>query len=246
MRSAQGMTLLEVLIATTILASLTAIVSTLWAQTKQWTDETATHDSALRLQRTLNLLDRQWESRLLDAKLTDGDTSAVRVDEDRLEFVTTESVLFSDWPLVKAVYIATRSVEIDPEADLLADQDTDADAPWRLVYEETKLGLASSDAAFSADAVNLKRSALVELTERPRWSVALSQKQITEWESTNGPAPIGDDGDTGGESRWIDLTDSADRRWVGLDEATNPEAVRLDGATAEGGFQWALVGRPLR
>ena len=55
MRRARGVTLLEVLIATTILASLTVIVSTLWAQMKQWTDETTTHGSALRLQRARSL-----------------------------------------------------------------------------------------------------------------------------------------------------------------------------------------------
>lgn len=233
MKRSRGMTLLEVLIATTILASLTVIVSTLWAQTKQWTEETATHDSALRLQRALDLLDRQWGSRLLDATLVDGETGAVRVDENSLEFITTEGALFPDWPIVKVSYIAQQTTNADSAA-----------TPWRLVYEEIRLGTASDVDSNRAGAPGLRHATLVELTHRPNWSVVLTEAQITEWESAQGLAPS--DESLPGAQRWINLTDNPDRKWTGLEDATNPEAVRLDGVTAEGGFRWALVGQPLR
>ncbi len=233
MRRARGMTLLEVLIATTILASLTVIVSTLWAQTKQWTEETTTHDSALRLQRALDLLDHQWESRLIDVKLADGETGIVLVDGTHLEFITTRGVLFPDWPIVKVAYIAQQTTNPNP-----------AEESWALRYEETRLGTASSTVGEITDESTLRRSTLVELTQRPSWSVALTDAQISEWESARGISPA--QGATPDGQRWINLTDGADRRWAGLEDATNPEAVRLDGATTQGGFRWALVGQPLR
>jgi len=233
-KPARGMTLLEVLIATTILASLTLIVATLWTQTKQWTDEAADQGSALRLQRALDLLDRQWGARLLDATLPDGQAGVALVDESHLEFITTESVLFPLWPIVKAAYIAT-PINTGPAGST---------PRWRLVYEETRLGTTTPTDAGATGGINLRRSTLVDCAERPVWSAVLTEAQIAELESDAGPAST--DPAEPGLPRWINLTEGPDRRWAGLTAATNPESVRLDGITAEGGFQWALVGRPLR
>lgn len=233
------MTLLEVLIAITILASLTVIVAMLWSQTKRWTDETRTHDTALRLQRALDLLDRQWDRRLVNATLADGEPGAASVDDTRLDFVTTESVLFPDWPIVRVSYIATEDAA-----------PTGQQSRWRLVYEETRLGTtinAGTEAAGADNAdeqTNLRRSTLVQLTARPAWSAVLTEAQLAEWEETHGQ-PLITDAETGALV-WIGLTDRADRRQTGPDHATDPEAVRLDGATEEGEFRWALVGQPLR
>ncbi|MCB9838793.1 MAG: prepilin-type N-terminal cleavage/methylation domain-containing protein [Phycisphaeraceae bacterium] len=237
MRRDRGMTLLEVLIATTILASLTVIVATLWAQTRQWTEETRTHDTALRLQRALDLLDAQWSGRLTNATLPTGEPGAAVVDGDRLEFTTTESALFPGWPLVRAAYTAVGESPLPG-----------APVEWRLVYEETRLG-TTSDPDFSSedpkvDPVNRRTESLATLTGRPRWSAALSDAQLTEWESAHGVSA--GESRPQGARRWIDLTDGADSAWVGVERAVNPDAVRLDGETREGGFRWALVGRPLR
>jgi type II secretory pathway component PulJ len=233
------MTLLEVLVAITILASLTVIVAMLWSQTKRWTDEAGTHDTALRLQRALDLLDCQWERRLVGATLADGGSGGVSVDDTRLEFVTTESVLFPGWPIVRASYIATE------DAAPIGQR-----SGWRLVYEETRLGTtinAGNEAAGADntdDQTNLRRSTLVGLTARPAWSAVLSEAQLAEWEAAHGQPLIS--GAEPGVPAWIGLTDRADRGRSGPEHATNPEAVRLDGTTEEGGFRWALVGLPLR
>jgi hypothetical protein len=185
------------------------------------------------------MIDRQWDSRLLDQALVGGEEGAVRVDESRLDFITTESVLFQDWPIVKVAYIAQQATQPGSDTPM-----------WRLVYEEIRLGTASdpasapADPESEADASNIRRATLVGLSDRPVWSAVLTDAQITEWESDLGVAPI--DEPTPGDQRWINLTDNTDRKWAGLENATNPEAIRLDGATAEGGFRWALVGQPLR
>ncbi len=244
MRRAKGFTLLEVLIATTILASLTVIVAMLWAQTKQWSEEATTHGSALGLQRSLEMLDLQWEHRLVDASLTDGEPGAVRVDDSRLEFITTRGVLFPDWPIVKAAYIA------EPLDENRIETTNDDATPWRLVYEETRLG-----ASFGADqgladepaTVGLKRSVLTRFESRPIWAAVLAEQQIIEWEDAHGliESPTLEEGESR-VARWIDLTENKDRKWAGLNQAINPEAVRITSTTGEGGFAWALVGQPLR
>ncbi len=244
MKRARGMTLLEVLIATTILASLTVIVAMLWAQTGQWTEETRTHDSALRLQRTLDLLDRQWGARVTNVTLADGAEGAVIVDGERLEFITASSALFPDWPLVRAAYIAR------PVGDA-------SEQSWTLDYEEVRLGttfnagteITLGEAPEGDAAIDFRGATLLRLDAQPRWSAVLSDAQISDWRSSNGVAPTDDEAEV--IPRWIGLTDPDDTDddtglWAGLERANNPEAVRLDGTTKEGGFRWALAGRPLR
>jgi len=251
MSRARGMTLLEVLIATTILASLTVVVAMLWSQTKQWTDETRTHGSALQLQRSLDLLDRQWGARLTRVKLADGEEGSVIVDGDRLAFVTTESALFPDWPLVRATYIARPTGPAPGSA-------------WTLEYEEVRLGTtfnAGTEIVLDAEPqgeslADWRHAVLLELDTQPRWSAVLSEAQIAEWESAHPLAAAQDP--ALGLPRWIGLTEASAAfdgiddneddtdTWAGLEQANDPEAVRLDGVTPEGRFRWALVGQPLR
>lgn len=152
------MTLLELLLATTILAAITAMVSALWAQTRDWSQENARPEQALRLPRVLQLFEDQWSRRR--AVADDGEEgadaeSALLLNKDRLEFITAEPILFPDWPLVRASYIAQRDERLT----------VGAESTVTLVYEETRVTNPNAPAASSegADgAKTRKRAVLLE------------------------------------------------------------------------------------
>lgn len=99
---ARGMTLLEVVIATSAMLSITVLVAALWAQTRGWSRENAAHHAALRLDRTLNLLDEQWATRVLGVALGSADAAAAVTLTDReLTFVTTTPILHRGAPFVR-------------------------------------------------------------------------------------------------------------------------------------------------
>lgn len=123
-----GFTLLELLLAITILASISALVAALWAQTGAWAGENSLSHKTMRLPRVRELMRAQWADRRGAFQLTPSGSSVVAMP-DRLSFVTATPILFPDWPLVRAEYIVER------------DYDTPAGAPpaWRVAYEETRL-----------------------------------------------------------------------------------------------------------
>jgi len=129
------MTLLELLLATTVLAVVTAMVSALWAQTRDWSRENARPEQALRLPRALRLLEDQWSRRRAVADEDDQRAPAadakpeIFLVKDRLEFITAEPILFPDWPLVRVAYTAQREDRLTVGAESTAS----------LVYEETRI-----------------------------------------------------------------------------------------------------------
>lgn len=123
-----GFTLLELLVAITIVASVSALLGALWAQTHRWASENGSSLRAMRLPRVQEFLRAQWADRRGSFKLKDSGES-VAAEPGKLSFVTASPMLFPDWPVVRATCIVER------------DYNTPVGAPpaWRLVYEETKL-----------------------------------------------------------------------------------------------------------
>jgi prepilin-type N-terminal cleavage/methylation domain-containing protein len=109
MTNRRGMTLLEVVLALTIMASLAGLVATLWTQGARWTDERAGHARALRLARALELVRAQWAERRVSLRL-DEQGASVQAEAGGVTFITTSAVLTPEWPIVRATY----SVEPPP------------------------------------------------------------------------------------------------------------------------------------
>lgn len=99
-----GMTLLEVILAITALASITTLVAALWAQMRDWTAENASHHVALARERALSLFSEQWDSRVLTVSLGDTGAPAVTLDPHTLTFITTTPLFFRQAPMARVVY----------------------------------------------------------------------------------------------------------------------------------------------
>lgn len=127
MRRRNGLTLLETLLAVTILASISALVATLWHQVSAWSSEAGQSGRALRLTRVLELMRSQWADRRTTVALNDGGSSVETLPE-LVGFVTTTPVLDPSWPVVRARYIIERDLE----------PGSSAGSTWSLVYEERR------------------------------------------------------------------------------------------------------------
>ncbi len=122
------MTLLELLLALTILASLTILVAAMWSQARRWGDDATSGHRLLRLQRLTELMRVQWSDRRTMIQLGDN-AESVGIAPEQLSFVTTTAILFPDWPLV----IASFRIEEDPSALSFGERRYD------LVYTETRV-----------------------------------------------------------------------------------------------------------
>lgn len=160
-RLRSGMTLLEVVLAITALASISTLVAALWAQTNDWTNENAAHQTALKLEQTLSLLDEQWDARVLTLSLAGVKKDAIRLDDAKLTFITSAPILFRDWPLVRVSYAIER-------VGGLAVGDV---ATYRLRYEETRIRNPASATEDASKASQADTRALTLLDRLPelRW-----------------------------------------------------------------------------
>jgi len=123
------MTLLEMLVAVTLLGALTTLTATMWSQVARWSEENHELDAPLRVRRALETLDRQWRSRVETAPVDERDPWGMWIDGRVLEFITEEPLLEPEWPLVRARW----SIEGERSANV-AERDR-----LRLVYEERRL-----------------------------------------------------------------------------------------------------------
>lgn len=122
--SRRAFTLLELLLAATVMATLTALLGALVAQTRQWGGDQAMGERAIRLARVMTLIREQWgDRRMLPLA---GDGPSVQLNHDRLEFVTARAVVDPSRALVRAIYAIEPDWSGPPEAG----------ARWRLVYRE--------------------------------------------------------------------------------------------------------------
>lgn len=139
----RGFTLLELLIAITILASISALVAALWSQTTAWAGENGMTLKTMRLPRVRELMRAQWADRRGAFRLSDSGES-VAAEPDKLSFVTATPMLFPDWPLVRAEYSIERDYDT-PSGALPA---------WRLVYTETRLADLSEPPEDAQELIN--------------------------------------------------------------------------------------------
>ena len=132
MRTAQrhmrrGLTLLELLVAVTLLASLLSLVAALWAQVDGWAVASGRVEDRLRLAHFERLAQTQWNARL-SQKI--GEAPRVVLTPGSLSFITSEPILEPASPVVLARY----AIEPAPGTDA-------PEASRSLIYEETPVQL---------------------------------------------------------------------------------------------------------
>lgn len=119
------MTLLEVVLAVTLLAAMSGLIATLWTQATRMSDDGNGQHRAMRLARVHEMLRSQWADRRTSIKLSKGGSS-VEIVPDALTFVTATSILEPGWPIVRARYL----IERDDQTGV------GVQSAWRLAYEE--------------------------------------------------------------------------------------------------------------
>lgn len=131
-----GFTLLEVVLATAVLAAVCTLAALMFAQARSWNDSNASHLRTMRVSRATELMTRQWADRR-SAVPVDAAGAKIISTPMELTFVTATPVLHHGWPLVLATY------------RIEADTPSPTGAPrFRLLYEESRI----SRLAFSGDA----------------------------------------------------------------------------------------------
>lgn len=123
--SGRGLTLLEMMIALTILASITAGIGIFWGQARAWEADNAEHRGLLRTERALRLVREQWGQRRALGVEGEGDAggSGVMVTLGGVTFTSARSVLFPGWGLVRVRYAIERA----------------QDGAYELVCEESRI-----------------------------------------------------------------------------------------------------------
>lgn len=221
MSARHGLTLLETLVAATVLASLTTLAATLWSQAARWMGEPALAQRALRNQHAVELLRAQWAARPRGVALVKDQPQRVRVDGERLEFISTRSALFPGWPLVRAAYV----IEAQPQGA------PGAPERRRLVYEELRLGrldAAVDDGARTPDGADLRRRTLLEGCETLAWRAVAPPAE--------GGAP--------GAPAWVSWSSGSGTGDVAGAPPTfvaDPRAVRLEGLTPQGAVECVVI-----
>jgi prepilin-type N-terminal cleavage/methylation domain-containing protein len=220
MSARPGMTLLETLVAATVLASLTTLAATLWSQAARWAGEPALAQGALRNQHAVELLRAQWAARPRGVALVKDQPQRVRVDGERLEFITTRSALFSGWPLVRAAYVIEAEQSRAPGAAQRR----------RLVYEELRLGrldAAVDDGARTPDSADLRRRTLLEACDSLGWRAVARAEE--------GDAPVS-------PAVWVSwLNGSGTGAGAPLTFVADPLGVRLAGLTPQGAIECVVI-----
>lgn len=267
------MTLLELLLALTIMASVMALLGALMAQAHGWTDRSVEDEALMRLQRVGEALRTQWADRRSAVNLDDNG-GKVLTSSTELQFVTATGLLFPNWPLVEATY------RIEPDTAHVSS----GGLLWRLVYEETRIsGMDAPPGEYALDAQGRSMRDSMVLLDRCtelRWDrfgqakAAELQTQETETSGSTAASDTGaraDDGAGGTEGSTDGSQDdqkpkpaptsgaaTEDRqdvsqddlqfRWRPMEERHTGvvPAVRLVGSRNGERFGWVFVIRALR
>lgn len=143
--SRSGFTLLELLLATTILVAITALIAATWGQMQRWNSENAAHRQSMRLHRVLGMMRDQWQDRRTTVAI-DENGAEIAASPTRIDFVTATPILFPEWPIVRASYF----FEPDPDAP--------PGSGWRsrLMYQEARVADMSAPPKEGYDALGLE------------------------------------------------------------------------------------------
>lgn len=144
-KARRAMTLLEVVLAVTLLAAMSGLIATLWTQATRMSDDGNGQHRAMRLARVLEMLHSQWADRRTSVKLGKGGSS-IEIAPDVLTFITATAVLEPGWPIVRARYVVERDYQTG----------VGVQSAWRLIYEElpiVDLNSPQGRPASSADSV---------------------------------------------------------------------------------------------
>ncbi len=125
--SPRAFTLLEVVLATAVLAAVSTLAAMMFAQARSWNDANASHLKSMRVTRVTELMTRQWADRR-SAVPADGAGAKVVATPEELTFVTATPLLHHGWPLVLATY------RVEPDPAHLGGAKR-----WRIVYEESRI-----------------------------------------------------------------------------------------------------------
>lgn len=104
---ARAFTLLETVLAVTVIATITTLAAMVWSSAASHADAAQQTAGKADLQRIVTLAQAQWQSRRVIRSTTSTagqDEGLVAFAHDGVSFVTTKPVIFTDWPLVHATY----------------------------------------------------------------------------------------------------------------------------------------------
>lgn len=227
-RTKRGFTLLEVLLAVAVIASVAMLGSTLWVQASESSALVQSRERGLRLQRVGSLLRDQWSDRR--ALELPGESEAeramggVRFGAGSISFCTTRTILLPEAPLVAVEYLL-RERE-DGLVDLLYAE--------RLVVRFS--GPAEESETASGDDASLRRAATVLLEgcdaitlERFGAPAEIESGEEEEGASQTRPRPS-----------WMPFEPEGDEQEI------ESEAVRVSVRYQGEEALWVLVARPSR
>lgn len=152
--SRRGFTLLELILAITVLATLMALIAAAWRNAGDWTRESEAQRRALLLPRVTDVVRSQWAERRTSLDL-DKPGSSIHVGPARIEFVTSLPVLDRSLPLVVASYI----IESDDSVGAPA-------GTYRLMYKEQ--GIIDTGAAQRSEGAEAQRAGASSASGGPR------------------------------------------------------------------------------
>lgn len=228
------MTLLELLVAVTILASLTTLAASMWGQMRSWVEDNKAISGALQTDRVGRFLQDRWRARTGVVRLDAGDSEGVWIDSRRIEFVSTSPALFPEWPLVRTRFI----IEPRPES-VRADGESD-EPGYDLIYEETRLSGADVIDSERRERLNMAEPARMRLLSGRRLSIdryTLEDRERGEppWRSIDAlPADMTRE----------QLRRASERGLI--EQIETPRAVRISGVSQGEDFEWVFVVRDSR
>lgn len=123
-RTRRGFTLLELLLAITVMSIVTALIAVSWRVAGDWASVAAHQRRALQLPRVADMIRSQWAERRTSLDL-EKPGQTVFMARGRVEFITSLAVLDRTLPLVIASYVVERD-----------DAPTAPAGTYRLVYNE--------------------------------------------------------------------------------------------------------------
>jgi len=265
---ARAFTLLEVVVALTIMATVFGLLSALWYQAADWNTERLAVERAVRVDRFERILQRQWAARLdIPATETRGSIPVAAIKPGALVFATDAPLLLHD----AAFVVATLSIEPPPGEVVFPER-----TPQTLVYREHEVlrpaelwldidrvrtalrdGLATDGRAASLDALTDARGLRFEVWkagfevregERPGWSpIAPGEFQPPGVDFD--PDPEDDEGiaaTAAPPSGPADPDDVVDAEADDRVRTNLPRAVRLIGRHNGREVQWPLIDRASR